>query len=489
MKRERATTTREPAIRRHLAAARWRRSYPGALAALGLLVASPATAATRYVFATFLGDAEAEEKLHIFTSSDGLDFTRFADTKYGGPTNVLRDPTIMKHTDGKYYIAYTVQSWTTNSSTFGIASSEDLSHWTFLTEVPAGVADVKFTWAPEWFKDDDGVHLIVNIGDQGSQFRSYDYKATNDTLLEWEPPVPIGIGPNYIDTFVVRDGETYRAYTKNETTKFIEYATAPSLHGPWEWRGTQDWAGWGSGKEGIALFQLDDGTWRMFLDCYSGCGFLYADSPDLVTWSGTKEAPSGLSGLRHGTVLREELGVDTDVGVVSSADVASSVGQASSLAADDPSELELESGRSSERPGAVTSGVESDSPTSTLGTGTASQSNGSGPATSSGASINTVASGVTLMPVPTNGTGTTATIEPSGSGDRASGEPASSCGCATPGVAVSRRNESIWGLFVSMMAVARRAIRRRDGKGRPARLRQSSLDGVRTTPPGRGSGS
>ena len=61
-------------------------------------------------------------------------------------------------------------------------------------------------------------------------------------------------------------------------------------------------------------------------------------------------------------VLREELGVDTDVGVVSSADVASSVGQASSLAADDPSEPELESGRSSERRSTTESTATSRSP-------------------------------------------------------------------------------------------------------------------------------
>jgi hypothetical protein len=208
------------------------RMTTSALVVGALFASEPARAETRYIFTTFLGDAEPEEKLHVYTSSDGLNFTRFADTQYGGPTNVLRDPTIMKHSDGKYYIAYTVQSWTTNSSTFGIASSEDLREWTFLTEVPAGVNNVKFTWAPEWFKDDDGVHLIVNIGDQRNQFRSYDYKAIDATLLEWADPVPLGIGPNYIDTFVVRDGATYRAYTKNESTKFIEYATVSTSSRP-----------------------------------------------------------------------------------------------------------------------------------------------------------------------------------------------------------------------------------------------------------------
>lgn len=276
--------------------------------ALAIVVATtPAGAATRYIFSTFFGDAAADEKLGIYTSSDGLNFKLLSKTGYGGPTGVLRDPSILKHTDGKYYVAYTLQSWTTSSTSFGIASSTDLTHWTFLAEVPAGVANAHDTWAPEWFVDDDGgVHLIVNIDTLGndSDFRSYDFKAKDATLTQWEAPASLGIGPNNIDTFVVKDGATYHAFSKNETTKFIEHATASALHGPWDWVQKGDFAGWGSGKEGIALFKLDDGRWRMFLDCYSGCGFLYADSADLSKWSKTTTVP-GLSGVRHGTVLRE----------------------------------------------------------------------------------------------------------------------------------------------------------------------------------------
>ncbi len=287
-----------------------KRSLATSLAAAALLLGStPAEAATRYVFTVFLGDAVADEKLSVYTSPNGLDFTLLANTNYGGPTGVLRDPTIMKHTDGKYYVAYTVQSWTTNSTTFGIASSTNLTSWTFHTEVPAGVPNASHTWAPEWFIDDDGIHLIVNIDTTSAAFSSYVFKAKDDTLTDWEAPVHMGIGPNNIDTVVVRDGATFHAFSKNETTKFIEHATASALLGPWTWVGTGDWAGWGSGKEGISLFRLDSGTWRMFLDCYSGCGFLYADSDDLNEWSDTRTVPGGLSGVvRHGTVLREETG-------------------------------------------------------------------------------------------------------------------------------------------------------------------------------------
>jgi hypothetical protein len=226
-----------------------------------LFAAGPAWAATRYVFTTFLGDAAAQEKLSVYTSTDGLKFTLLSNTGYGGPTGVLRDPSILKHKDGKYYVAYTLQSWTTSSMSFGIASSTDLTTWKFLVETPARVTGARDTWAPEWFVDTDGVHLIINIDTLGndSDFRSYDFRAKDDTLTTWDAPVPLGIGPNNIDTFVVKMGTTYHAFSKNETTKYIEHATSSSFHGPWTWVGKGDWAGWGSGKEGIALFQLDDG--------------------------------------------------------------------------------------------------------------------------------------------------------------------------------------------------------------------------------------
>ena len=266
-----------------------------------------ASAATRYVFATFLGDDASKEKLSLYTSKNGLDFTLLSNTSYAGPTGVLRDPSIMKHSDGQYYIAYTLKSWTTTSASFAIASSPDLKTWTFRTEVPAQVANVKDTWAPEWFKDTDGsIHLIVSIDTSTTQFKSYLYTASDASLSQWDAPTPLGIGPNYIDTFVVKVGAQYHAFTKNETSKFIEHATAAALTGPWTFVGTGDWAGWGSGKEGPALFQLDSGQWRLFMDCYGNCGYLQASSTDLTKWSGSSTVPVLSGVVRHGTVLRED---------------------------------------------------------------------------------------------------------------------------------------------------------------------------------------
>lgn len=304
-----------------------RAAVNGGLVLAVLLGAPPAVAASRYIFTVFKGDSVAAEKLSVYTSTDGLNFKLLSDTGYGGPTGVLRDPSIMKHSDGKYYVAHTVQSWDTNSSSFAIASSSDLLKWTNVVTVPAQVPNAAHTWAPEWFKDSDGsINLIVSI-DQTTEewaFRAYKFTASDDSLTKWGAPTAIGIGPNYIDTFIVKVGATYHAFPKNETTKYIEHATATSLTGPWTFVGKDDWAGWGSGKEGPALFQLASGEWRIIMDRYSGGGCLYATSSDLSKWSGVTEIPGGLSGVvRHGTILRED---DTpDAGADAAADVAPDV--------------------------------------------------------------------------------------------------------------------------------------------------------------------
>ncbi|MFC5291125.1 AbfB domain-containing protein [Actinokineospora guangxiensis] len=107
-------------------------------------------------------------------------------------------------------------------------------------------------------------------------------------------------------------GGTYHNFLKNETTKYIEHATATSLSGPWRFVGTGDWAGWGSGLEGPALVRLPDNRWRLYFDQY-GAGRYYSDSADLPSFGSTVEL-TGLSGTaRRFTVLREESGDGTEI--------------------------------------------------------------------------------------------------------------------------------------------------------------------------------
>ena|ERR1700690_376603 len=59
------------------------------------------------VFSTFSGDDAAGMRLSLYTSADALNFTLLSNTGFGGSSGYIRDPSIMKHVDGMYYVAYT----------------------------------------------------------------------------------------------------------------------------------------------------------------------------------------------------------------------------------------------------------------------------------------------------------------------------------------------------------------------------------------------
>ena len=303
-----------------------------------LLGGSRRATATTYIFATFKGDDAAGMKLSIYTSTDSINFTLLSDTGFGGNTSYIRDPSIMKYTDGKYYIAYTdpmSASCCNPEDHFGIAVSADLIHWTDLTTVKAGVPSVSRTWAPEWYLEAGVVRIIANIdtGNQLPDFQPYAFTAQNSALTSWSGPTALGIGADYIDTFVAKLGTTYHAFIKSETTRYLEHATAPSLTGPWTFVGKDNWAGWGSGLEGPAIVQLDDGKYRMYVDPQAGgTPYQYMTSSDLNTWSARTSIP-GAAGtvLRHGTVIRDEVAPGL-TGTGGSAGTGSSTGTGGSMA-------------------------------------------------------------------------------------------------------------------------------------------------------------
>ncbi|MGA7743819.1 MAG: glycoside hydrolase family 43 protein [Polyangia bacterium] len=281
-----------------------------------LLGGSLRASATTYIFSTFTGDDAVGMKLSIYTSTDSINFTLLSATGFGGNTSYIRDPSIMKYSDGKYYVTYTdpeTANCCTPEDHFGIAVSSDLINWTNLTTVSAGVADVSRTWAPEWFVEGDGtIRIIANIdtGNELPNFQQYVFTAQDSTLTSWSGPTELGIATNYIDTFIAKLGTTYHAFLKNDGTRYLEHATAENLTGPWTFVGTGDWAGWGSGLEGPAIVQLDDGQYRMYVDPQQGgVPYQYMTSSDLNTWSAKTSMPGAAGAVvRHGTIIRDTTG-------------------------------------------------------------------------------------------------------------------------------------------------------------------------------------
>jgi glycosyl hydrolase family 43 len=266
-----------------------------------LAIPQPAAAATTLIYSTFKGDGAADQELWVYQSTNGgTSYSVLSDTNFRGPTGVLRDPSILKY-NNRYYIAYTVQSWTTKSTYFTIATSTNLTSWTNVASVPAGISGAEYTWAPEFYVENGVVRIITSVASTACAwcFRPYVYTAQNTSLTSWSGPSQMwGLGTNHIDTYVVRSGNTWHAFTKNETTKFIEHwTTTANLNEGWVNRGNL----WSSGYEGPSLVRLDDGRWRIYVDKYTNGGVWTATSSDLNTWSGLSAV--SCSGCRHGTAI------------------------------------------------------------------------------------------------------------------------------------------------------------------------------------------
>jgi beta-galactosidase GanA len=258
-----------------------------------------------FIMSSFM--ATSQNTLSLFTSPDGITFNTLASEVYTPEKRLLRDPSIIRHSDGYYYIVYTTD-W--NGSDFGIARSKDLRDWQLVREVKITLPGTTNTWAPEWFRDKDGsLKVVVSLSKGGTKgpFGAYVIEPNGD-FSQWSAPKPMaGLQGNFIDTFVVSTDGGYTAFVKNETTKFIELATAKSLLGPWKLEKTGDWAGWGSWREGQALVKLPNGGYRIYFDDYMTKHYWYSDSLDgFKTWTPKKEI-GGVSGVvRHFTVLAED---------------------------------------------------------------------------------------------------------------------------------------------------------------------------------------
>ena len=269
------------------------------------LKVGPQKGDTTFLMSAF--NATSENELSIFSSYDGATFTSTASETYTPSSGLLRDPSIMQMPDGTYYVTYTT-GW--GGSTFGVARSRDLKHLDHVADVDIGLPGVTNVWAPEWFRDTDGgISIVVSLSMAGTKgpFAAYALKAADVATGTFAAPVAMaGLGNNHIDTFPVKSGDTYYAFTKNETTKTIELATAKSLTGPWTIDKTGDWAGWGDWIEGPAVVKLPNNGWRIYFDDYRTKTYWYSDSFDgFKTWS-KKQELGGVSGaVRHFTVIAQ----------------------------------------------------------------------------------------------------------------------------------------------------------------------------------------
>ena len=299
------------------------------------MVSAGTASADRFLLATF---NNGEQRLRVLRSTNAADFSGYGQgiVYTPPPGSSLRDPSII-HYRGRYYVCHTTGNFG-ETNVFSIIVSDDLTNWTHLTDVSmASVGDVRWTWAPEWFLDDDGsLHIFVSASTTpviSTRHIIYKLHPLNDELTQWSAPTPV-TGEAFpawteteagrvgaIDAFVVKRGNAYYMFHFDSVTSCIEVARSTNtLTGPYEPYRTNNWQGIGLYKEGPSVMYLGGGRWRMIYADAIFSYLNYTDSTDnWATWSAPQRvmlpgAPTNFT-VNHGTLIMPPGGLEAGLAV------------------------------------------------------------------------------------------------------------------------------------------------------------------------------
>jgi len=279
-----------------------------------------------YAFSYFKDNGE--DGLHLAYSDDGFKWKSLNDDRSFlrpelSADKLMRDPCIIRGGDGRFHMVWTV-SWTDRG--IGYASSDDLIHWSAQHYIPvmAHEPEARNCWAPEVTYDPEHALYVIYwattirgqfpetqvAADNGYNHRMYyvttkDFRTFSDTKLFYDP------GFNVIDATVVREGDRWVMFLKDETRepaqKNLKIAYATALEGPYGAAGKpisgDYWA------EGPTVARIN-GEWVVYFDKYTEHQYGAIASKDLAHWQEVSEKLVMPEGIRHGTVFkisREEL--------------------------------------------------------------------------------------------------------------------------------------------------------------------------------------
>ena len=305
--------------------------------ALFVIVSRPAQAEPPaddcYVISYF--QRNGEDGLHLAYSHDGLKWTplngnrSFLKPEVGGD-KLMRDPSVAQAPDGTFHMVWTT-SW--NERIIGHASSRDLIHWSQQQAIPVMAEEptARNCWAPEIFYDAATQRYVIVWSttipgrfpdSQASSESDYNHRAYFTTTDDFQSFTPTKLffdpGYNVIDAFLVRSGDQYLMFYKDETLKpepkkIILLATSDRAVGPYKPRpgvvSSQNWV------EGPSVIKIGE-RWIVYYDCYRDGRYGAVASADLETWTDLTDQLSFPLGTRHGTVFKVEASALDDLKAV-----------------------------------------------------------------------------------------------------------------------------------------------------------------------------
>ena len=272
------------------------------------------------------GASDPGQALYIGTSTDATNFTDALASQWVPDGRVVRDPSLIYNPaspggggDGYWWVAYTHEHWSINSTAFGVMRSKDGRHWDHVHEVDmTSIGSVDFVFAPEFFLDDapapgGGLHVIVGVSLTGnSAWEMYEIHPTNSTLTAWSTPVKLtwtGIAPtSNLDGMVFKKDDVYHLWFTDRTNApwVNELWKSPALTGPYtaDPNFVDTWQGNGGTVEGPYRMSLGGKIERLYFDQigWGGGAGQYIESTDGGTTWGAYQSVTRTA-KRHGSFV------------------------------------------------------------------------------------------------------------------------------------------------------------------------------------------
>nr|MDT0659272.1 family 43 glycosylhydrolase [Micromonospora sp. DSM 115978] len=302
-----------------------------------------------YAFSYFTGNSIAGEKIY-FAASRGNNALRWTELNGGQPrlesqhgTLGLRDPFLIRSPEGdRFFLIATDLSIGRNgnwdlaqrhgSRHLEIWESTDLVNWSEQRHVQVSPPTAGNTWAPEAYWDDArGEYLVFwasklyaadDPNHTGNTYNRMLAATTRDFVTFSEPTVWQDRGESRIDSTVLKEGDTYYRFTKDEggggtgCSDIIQEKsaslTAVDLPGQPAWSMLDACIGRDAGTsavEGPTVFKANPGDtsghpYYLFVDEYGGRGYIPLGTDDLENPDWRVPASYDLpASPRHGTVI------------------------------------------------------------------------------------------------------------------------------------------------------------------------------------------
>jgi beta-xylosidase len=273
-----------------------------------------------FMFSYFRGNGS--DGLHLAYSYDGLSWTALKnDSTFlepeAGRDKLMRDPCIITGPDNRFHMVWTV-SWFERG--IGYDCSPDLLNWSEQKYIPVmeHEKEARNCWAPELFYDEDKEEFMIYwattipgrfpdtdaLGDQNLNHRLYFTTTKNfidfaDTKLLLDP------GFNVIDAVIIKEGNEYIMFLKNETLKPVHEKNIRISKSKYLTHG------WGEVSEPITPHWCEgptvikiNGKWIVYYDMYRKHTMGAVMSEDLINWKDITDKLKFPDGTRHGTVFK-----------------------------------------------------------------------------------------------------------------------------------------------------------------------------------------